>query len=185
MYREAFYHYEIHNGSLSHRDWLDICLQESHLHDCMNRLLKENALFESCGEAERSRYRKCIIGAITEEKSGVINSVYRFPDIERLKGKKIVLYGAGKVGRDYYFQISKSGKGEIVAWVDKEKYGRTNLIQICQPEALKDICCDVILLAVKSKSVAQEIKNELMQNCIYTNESKILWSEPVYLYEKI
>jgi len=37
----------------------------------------------------------------------------------RLKGKKIVLYGAGNVGKAYYWNILDDGECLLVAWVDK------------------------------------------------------------------
>ena len=99
-----------------------------------------------------------------------------------LDGKKIALYGAGKVGKDYYYQILQNDRCEIVAWADKVKYGKSGLISVCRPDALQNVKYDMIILAVKNKTVADEIRTELVQNGICEDDAMILWEEPVVLW---
>lgn len=97
-----------------------------------------------------------------------------------LRGKKLVLYGAGAVGRDYYLQIESDKRCEIVLWADKKwkDYKRARY-QIDSPEKIKNVEFDYIVIAVKNKKTAEEIKEELVVAGI--PENKILWIEPVIL----
>ena len=185
MLKDAFYHYRIYEGSLSHIYWLDLCIEESTLHAHVVKFLKENNLWKKCGNNARNHYKKRIIQAMAEDQSSGINVLkYRFANIEKLKGKRIAIYGAGVVGRDFYRQMFQMDQCEITAWVDKQKYGIKNLVPIGKPEALKDVEYDVLILAVKSKTVADEIKEELMQNGICKKGSVVLWEEPIYIWQE-
>ena len=39
------------------------------------------------------------------------DNLYQFPDVQALEGKKIILYGAGKVGYNYYKQLHYAQMG--------------------------------------------------------------------------
>ena len=119
-----------------------------------------------------------------DQLSGIYTQKYRFDYNERMKGKRIAIYGAGAVGKSFYYQISWTDQCEITAWVDKQRYGIWNLIPIEKPEVLKDISYDVLLIAVKCKAGADEIKQELRQNGICKSGSDVLWEEPVYIWQK-
>lgn len=176
MLKDAFYHYRIYEGSLSHLNWMDTCIEESKLHAHVAKFFKENNLWEECGNSARLHYKKRIIKAMEDDQSSGISVLkYRFANIEKLKGKKIAIYGAGTVGKEFYRQISQINQCEITAWVDKHKPGIMNQVLIKKPEALKDTPYDVLILAVKNKSVADEIKEELMQNGICKKGSAVLW----------
>lgn len=183
MYKEAFYHYRVHYGSLSHPSWLDICMEEAKLHGHVIKFLKKSNLLNECGNSARLHYRRNITSAMVKDNSSGINALrYNFKNVDVIKGKKIALYGAGKVGRDFYCQMASSKQCEIVVWVDKKRYGTSNLISICQPEILRDITYDVIVLAVKNKLIADEMREDLLQNEICKDDSLILWEEPVILW---
>lgn len=185
MLQDAFYHYQIYEGSLSHLNWMDACIEESRLHAQVVKFLKRNNLLERCGNSAKYHYRKRIIQAMTGNQfSGISVLNYRFANIGMLKGKKIALYGAGVVGKDFYRQISQMNQCEITAWVDKQKYGKWNLVSIGKPETLKEISYDILILAVKNKAVADEIKEELIQNDICKNGSAVWWEEPVYIWQE-
>lgn len=57
------------------------------------------------------------------KKLGLSGSVYMplyMFDTKGLEGKRIVLYGAGAVGKDYYFQIQKQTSMKLVLLVDRQ-----------------------------------------------------------------
>lgn len=101
---------------------------------------------------------------------------YYYTQPEGLQGKKIVIYGAGAVGRDYYAQISRYTDCDIVAWVDiqPEKY-HYPYIKLYGIEALEQIAFDVLIIAVSSEKIAYEIKEQLVQKGV--DENKIMWIE--------
>lgn len=85
---------------------------------------------------------------------------------------KILLYGAGAVGKQYRKWIDMLHICHIVKWVDKNNYVGVDGI-----DSIKESAFDYVLIAVKQKNVAEEIKNEL---CNYgIEESKIIWEPPM------
>jgi len=101
-----------------------------------------------------------------------------------LPHEKVVLYGAGSVGQDYYKQIVLDNKFKIVKWVDKQfqKYKEKNL-NVEPVESIINIEYDYILIAIKSKEASQKIKEQLI-NIYEIDASKIKWIEPINLIDK-
>ena len=182
MCKDAFYHYRIRENSLSDLHWPESCMEVSKLHDYVIRFLKENGLLNECGDSARFHYKRRILSAMVEDHSSGIRALRYKMNTDTLDGKKIALYGAGKVGKDYYYQILQNDRCEIVAWADKVKYGKSGLISVCRPDALQNVKYDMIILAVKNKTVADEIRTELVQNGICEDDAMILWEEPVVLW---
>lgn len=91
--------------------------------------------------------------------------------------KKIVIYGAGEIGRDYYCQIRRYPKCEIVAWIDKNYQNiHYDCFEVTGPKLLKQLDFDVLIVAVKYESNAMEIKKDLVNQGI--KEAQILWIKP-------
>lgn len=103
---------------------------------------------------------------------------YAFPFPEIKKDSKTILYGAGKVGTDYYRQIFGRKLANLVLWVDKrwEEY-RNDYTPVFSPENIANYEYDYLIIAVKKKELADEIRRELIQEGIA--EEKILWRMPV------
>ena len=106
---------------------------------------------------------------------------YICPYLERLKGKKIVLFGAGRVGKDYYkeFLINEIN---VVLWVDNYHYDiQCYGMNIFSPDRISYIEYDYILCALFSRTKVDEIKTQLINLGI--SEEKILWEQPYDLVE--
>ena len=101
---------------------------------------------------------------------------YISPFINTLKGKRIVLYGAGKVGQDYYLQMMKTKDEMPVMWVDKN----ADEYPVLPVNSINDTEFDYIIIAVAKKEILDEIKGELI--AMGVQEEKILWDSPIYLY---
>ncbi len=104
---------------------------------------------------------------------------YRFPDGLIESGQKIILYGAGDIGRNYYQYIREKNEWDLVAWVDAaaEKYkdignGVQNI------DAITQIEYDVILVAVMEEKTAQSIRMDLNVRGILNDN--ILWTRPIF-----
>ena len=96
-----------------------------------------------------------------------------FLDVNRFAEKKLVLFGAGNCGQDYYEQFSQKSV-PVLAWVaNRPKEG----LPVKPVEVLKDLEYDVILIAVESESTAAEIRKQLQS--LGVPEEKMLWSKPV------
>lgn len=91
--------------------------------------------------------------------------------------KKIILYGAGKVGTDYHKQLADCMNLELCGWVDKnyKKYQEEEL-DVQPLEHIHEIEYDYILVAVRNQKVFQEIKEELVG--IGISKDDIIWGRP-------
>lgn len=92
-----------------------------------------------------------------------------------LDDKKIVLFGAGDVGKDAFYQLSRFGY-ELVLWIDNIKKECSNQV-VFAPSELLNVDFDVVYIAVNNGVVAQEMKNQLIDMGI--EENKIVWKAPL------
>ena len=90
---------------------------------------------------------------------------------------RIVMYGAGVVGRAFLKQIEQTKYCTIMAVADKKKEEIKDLnVPVILPDEIKDFPYDNILIAIESIGVAEVIKEELI-NLGY-DEAKIVWLSP-------
>jgi len=75
----------------------------------------------------------------------------------------VVLYGAGTIGTDFYYQFTDSKRINLVAWVDREfaRY-RQNGYNVESPGSITKIAFDWIIIAVLDKKTAHQIKEYLI-----------------------
>lgn len=89
--------------------------------------------------------------------------LFPFEKVER--GKSIVLYGAGEVGKSYYKQLARLNYYSSILWVDKNA-------DIIKDERVKGLdyinsfAFDVIVIAIENKNVCDQVKKELVQRGI-------------------
>lgn len=97
-----------------------------------------------------------------------------FPIDKIAKGSKVVLYGAGKVGKEYWKQNQEYHFCKIVSWVDKkyEKLQDDNDV-IQNPEVIRDAYFDYVLIAVDEYYAAKEIACYLKE--LEVEKEKIVW----------
>lgn len=77
------------------------------------------------------------------------------------KGAKIVLYGAGKLGKNVYEYIMRNELNHTIKlWCDKNAEKMEGLF-IQKPEKIKDVEFDVLLVAIRDETSVSEVKNYL------------------------
>lgn len=110
--------------------------------------------------------------------TGIFRYVFPYSDLDG--ESSIVLYGAGRVGLDYYRQIYRRRLVKLVLWVDKgwEKYQK-DFLPVSAPEEIESCTFDYLVIAVKKKDLADEIRQELVDMGIAVE--KILWNAPAIL----
>lgn len=91
-------------------------------------------------------------------------------------GSRIVVYGAGNVGKAYYSQLKDSDFCKLDAWVDKNflKYQDFGVISLNE---LRNRKFDYILIATLSEDVKTEMIKDIMSTLQCTCD-KILWKKP-------
>lgn len=80
------------------------------------------------------------------------------------KDEKIVIYGAGVVGRAFVKQILNNKYARIVGWVDSNIHSEMYGIDIDHPERLRSIEFDHVIVAVNDGKIARQIKEVLLAN---------------------
>lgn len=87
---------------------------------------------------------------------------------------KVVLYGAGKIGQEYWRQNSLYHFCDIVSWVDmKYESYQLGYYDVKNPELIKSMTFDFIIIAVDNYYIAKEIINYLKELGI--EEEKMVW----------
>lgn len=109
---------------------------------------------------------------------GVCMSYYFFPYTLIKEHSKVVLWGAGKVGRDYYEQIQENNYCEIVLVVDK-KYEDIiwNETSIHRPSDILDCEYDYIVISTGcdfEDSVRKDLK------AMNVSDDKVIFCEEIY-----
>ena len=113
---------------------------------------------------------------VLNERTGIDASSGRviryFMNTDSLKDKRIVIYGAGRVGQDLSYLFFKEGIN-VVAWIDKryEEY-IDNSLPVERIERLSEISYDNIVVALENRRISDQIKIELMRRDI--EEGKII-----------
>lgn len=96
--------------------------------------------------------------------------------------KEIILYGAGKFGRELHKKIKDLGVSRVVRWVDKKiAQDKETLMsypdEVGSVDGIEDLMGDQVVVAVLSIKLADEIRDDLVQRGV--PEDKIFWT-PVY-----
>lgn len=174
----VFYHYNYREESLSHLRNISYMRQQFEIWNYSGNLMLDNDEFMRQEDIDRCLFYKWY-SALRYLLFNEFDSIqyYSFPYIEKLYGKKVVIYGAGNVGRDYITQISKYEKCHIMCWADRhfEKM-HFSYREVAGVEKFLGKNYDVVLIAVEKKETAQEIKQFLMEKGVL--ENKILWHKP-------
>ena len=95
------------------------------------------------------------------------------PLLSELPGKKIVLYGAGKIGNSFRRQLVREENFEIVAWVDRNySLYQKNGMNVEKPEIILEKEFDCVIVAV-GKNSKLEVLSWLKD--IGVPDSKVFW----------
>lgn len=135
--------------------------------------LLQNILSNNCSSKDLG-YISVFLGIYCQNQElSMRNRGWVFPYDNVPKGSRIIIYGAGTVGRDYYSQVSKTGYCKIAAWVDRA-YDRLDCNENCieSPEIIKYTDYDYIVIAIKDISVRNVVKEYLLS--IHVQENLIV-----------
>lgn len=173
---ETLYYYRVRSDSLSHKNGMDRIRNMFKLYESLCDMM------DIYGYEEKDIMNIFLWDMLYKSMFGMCKTDYRmalyyYGDMDRLRGKRVVIYGAGKVGKDYYAQIRRYPDCEIAAWIDAKPfqynypYSRIDKIDI-----LDVVAFDILLIAVDRKDMAGEIYAQLTQRGIPSG--KICWLKP-------
>lgn len=175
---DVFYHYRYRQDSISHLKSNSLIRKELILWNYCNNIILENDRLMSQKDIDKSLFQKVysMFEYCLSNKFDVIQ-YYSFPFIEKLFWKKVVIYGAGRVGKDYITQISKYEKCEIVCWIDiNYKNIHLEYRNVISIDELKKKAYDIVLIAVEREEMANCIRCQLIERGV--PKQKIFWCEP-------
>ncbi len=122
-----------------------------------------------------------LVSPMPQEKSII---AYTFPYEHIMSHKKIIIYGAGKVGISYYKQLKRISHFEIVSVIDKNTSGSQFLdTTIDSITAVQEKQYDIIVIAVDKKNLADAIVDELTTTYTVPKE-KMIWEKPQHIFEQ-
>lgn len=173
------YHYVMRKGSLSHLESVDDFMWQSGYYRALRNVLEEHSLFEKTKKLLDDLLINIFLSCIEKRyPNDLVVTRYMFDEVDMILDKKIVLYGAGAVGKSYYSQISRYPECTIIGWIDNNhKNLHFDHINVVGIESLKNLDFDYLIIAVKDKKVAKKIRDGLITED-GVEESKIIWERP-------
>ena len=118
-------------------------------------------------------YRNHIQSSITQKQIR-----YKLPKEQIPENCKLVLYGAGAVGKDYNAQLCANNYN-VIAWIDKNvEVLKMQGWPIKGLNELKQCKYDKIIIAAKKEELYENMKDTLLECGVEDN--KILWLPPVH-----
>ena len=175
---DYYYYYRVRNGSLSHKSDIHDLERVFKLYQYLCNIFSHYNSYPYLDDlADEFLWIKLL--TYMDRISGYNFQISRFyfKNVYKLVGKKIVIYGAGKVGKDYYAQISRYSNCTLVSWID------LNPERYCYPyvklegiKILNTIDFDLLIVAVMKEEIAEKIYDQLINEGI--DRTKIYWSKP-------
>ena len=160
-----YYHYCYNENSVCRKTHPDILANINKVYLEMKRIFAEYGAAESL-YGQLQAWITFLVKDALNNKLGFFESG-NIPDFlldARQLGdaKKIILYGAGRMGEDFANQLKKLGC-EVVLWVDGNyQYWQSIGCDIKSPMEVQNCQYDKILVAIASQHVKREIINLLM-----------------------
>ncbi len=102
-------------------------------------------------------------------------------DTAGLRNKKLILYGAGKVGQDTYNQLRRFSY-QIILWADRNyQFYQEKGFPVSSPDEISVKDYDVVLIAVGEEDLAKAIEKDLSARGIPGNN--MIWNKPMRIFE--
>lgn len=179
-----YYHYCVRNGSACQSENQNYLVELTAFYKYAKKLFEGHRerehLLRQLGKYLLQETKHAInnkLGLAMPDKPICIQPYQLDPTAFWLQKKKVILYGAGKVGADYYKQIKDCMNMELCGWVDKN-YGKYQAEELdVQPiEYIQKTEYDYILVAVRKQTIFEEIKKEL--SAMGISEEAVIWGRP-------
>lgn len=180
MRRCTLYHYVIRENSLSHISKEDFIIKNVGLCFCLVNILKKYyGIFDLY-------LKKCLCYYFARDYMGIIEMLngksikmpfFYMKNIDRFRGLRIVIYGAGGVGQDYYSQFCRYPDIQIVAWIDSNwQKCQFEYAKVVSLSSLREDNYEKIIIAVKADVTAGKIETLLLEHGV--PKDKIYWESP-------
>lgn len=174
-----FYHYRRNMESLTTKMRLERVEELGFFQKALENVLDDMGLREKL-QSQVDHYVRRYFDILTENwyhlsASGI---KYAFPYGRISNDQKLVIYGAGEVGKSYVYSLKAHGYDNLTAWIDKKGDGlyEYESEKVYGLQKLEECEYDVIVIAVYNEDVALEIKENLINSGV--DREKIFWEKP-------
>lgn len=183
---KIYYHYCIDNESMSRRTNENYYIDINNVYKVLKKVFEKNR-YRNCLRKQLDLYMMywsyagiCEYFGLEEQ---IVPPYFTFDTDVIAKGSKVILYGAGRVGKSFYKVCNAKGI-ELVLWIDRnaEAY-KEREYDIDSIEKIKDVDYDFILIAMKSDKSAEEIKRQLILD-YEVSITKIICPEVIFELDK-
>ena len=174
---EVFYHCRARSNSMSHDASLRNLQEVDLLEERLRKKIKGHP-YEQILNKELDKYIYLRISDILNIKYGYsLNPAYVFPYYSVPCNSKIIIYGAGVVGKSYVKQVVNSELYELVGLIDKRATEEEGLVKVEKIDTLREKEFDYIILATTKAEYAEEMKAEV--RCVLGDDRQVIWVKPV------
>lgn len=141
--------------------------------------LNSISLWERCKEIHDMEYKEYLFlkQRVMKQMINRTGSIYCLPEKLLAGRKKVAVYGAGNVGKSYFFKLMNTPEHQLVGWFDKNYESCGYPVEA--PELLGQRDADAVIIGVMMETVAEDIKKDLMK--LGVPGEKIFWEEPKML----
>ena len=175
VYTKCFYHYRYRKSSSSNSGNKKYLFDLAHTYVALERAFSKSD--SRYGLMKQLRKMICFHAAKTSDQmfsDPDIRQISFILDTSDLRGKKIVLFGAGRCGQDYFRQM-QAFNIPVERWIDnqpRQRFGKT----VESPGGISQWEFDLVLIAVYHPKTAEEISQQLLN--LNVPKEKICWREP-------
>lgn len=176
------YYYRMRETSMTHKSNLNYYTQVNLLYLYLKKIFEKSDYKEVLLPQLDKYMDELILRGINHR--FIIPREIRIPEylielVDISPKSKIALYGAGIVGKSLYKFLGATKLYSIVGWIDKDwQIISQDIPTVISPEKIWNLEYDVMLIAVKSKALYQNIEKELIEN-YGVDSKKIIWKEPI------
>ena len=131
----------------------------SRLYLCLKKGMKRYSFFDLF-LPQLDQYMRYMIWLKSPESFPSSAGFYQMPFQKIPAGCRIVLHGAGNVGRSYHRQIEDTGYCKVVCWADSDYAKKRSGFreEIVDPHSVSDLEYDYIFIAVADENIIKTIK---------------------------
>lgn len=170
------YHYVQCDTSVTHNLDLEMFRKISYLEKYLITKFKKLEKYELVETQVHYFVRDLLMNVMKAEYDVDCGKILCVPPYELIpKNSRLVIYGAGKAGKEFVRLLLQNHYAEIVAWVDQDFGREIYSYKIEKPESIQKKEYDYVLIALTDENIVGEV-TEFLQG-IHVNEDKIIWKE--------
>ncbi len=171
---KCFYHYRIHEGSMSTSFDLDSFFKLQLLKEYFEKEFSIIGIWEQ----QKTGVHQFLLMFLTHAMKRVygMDIGYQFPFSIVPVHSRVIIYGAGVVGKCYYNTLKTAEFCDVVLWVDKNYKALQEQGYVVEPpEMILGKEYDYVVIAIEGEQNFESIKEFLIN--IGVHENKIVWKE--------